>query len=268
MMRALAIWLCLGIVSNCALEVSAIAATWGVPAWHDYLHRASSAVATDDPLHKKKLAYSMTAHGEVSPAQESRQEGGNYRHHQRFSGKADCERNNYTKPTLQPGASDSKHWPLSSTDSDLKASFNWRIRLVQPCRTGLQSGHKHKWDLNSVEFYSGNCSNKTLAPLTVYDSRASGTTTMRYNKEMALDNNPRTKWQGTEDDEKQLWLAVRFSTAEAVRCVKFVQCDCVRSARAVALQYIPDEDSEENWLPVPTTDVMNWGEVSTLQVSV
>lgn len=181
---------------------------------------------------------------------------------------ADCDQHDFTDPAPVDGAG-APYWPHSATASH--TSFTWRIRIQQPCKAASASvrssnmKRSFEWDLYGMEFYSESCANAKTA-LVPEELLASGESNTQFNKELAMDQDPTTKAQIDADDADQVWLGLRFDQTTAVKCVKFIQCDCLRSARSVALEYMVDANSESNWVPLETTLNLTWGEESSLEV--
>jgi len=148
-----------------------------------------------------------------------------------------------------------------------QSSHSWRIRLQQPCKSGGGS-HKNpieykQWDVYEIQLYSESCE-KAEKPLVPLQSHGSGDTRVGLNPELAFDQDQETYWRGVADEGDEIWISATFSESTAVRCVKFMQCDCERSARAVTLEI--DEDSKAYWVPLSTTPKVTWGEWSELEV--
>jgi len=181
---------------------------------------------------------------------------------------ADCDTSAFTVPTPVTGAG-TPQWPHTATTQD--SSYSWRIRIQQPCRAVVNTvandnqQQSFEWDLYGAQFFGDSCANATT-PLQPDQVMASGDSNIQFNKELALDDDPTTKAQLDADDVDQVWFGIRFDTSTHVKCVKFIQCDCLRSARAVALEFMDDTTSEANWVPLKTKLNLVWGMESSLEV--
>jgi len=206
-------------------------------------------------------AVSVSPNGDLAPAKRMLTENA---HQKRSATKADCDVASITQPTVPPT-------PDASGDV---SSYFWRVRIETPCRESRADSDRNitEWELSTLSFYTDTCENTNGSALRMFSSRTSGKTGPGSgtldNKEMAFDGDPSTYWLGDADDNDQVWLAARFSTPQVVKCVKFTQCDCVRSARVVALEYTDDDDNEEDWHPLAftKTDDVNWGEPTMISV--
>lgn len=185
------------------------------------------------------------------------------------SHRADCDLSEFNEThEAIPTMSNSPAEPRSN-----QTSYSWRVRIVQPCKAGRDDSagrENYEWDVYNVEFYKERCENATSAkgakPLAPSTTLASGRTHAKFNKELAFDADPQTKWQGVADHENKVWISARFSSSQVVQCVKLIQCDCLRSARAVAVDYVPDWSSDEVWYTVPSQAYIDWGEESKLDI--
>lgn len=155
--------------------------------------------------------------------------------------------------------------PPSTSGQTSKSSFSWRARIVHPCQANRTDQWSYQWDVSNIEFFQERCENITTA-LVPDSSLVSGTTEVAFNKELAFDSDPQTKWRGLADGTGQLWIAGKFTSSQVVQCIKITQCDCLRSARAMVVEYVPETSTDEIWLPLPTQDSILWGSESTLDV--
>jgi hypothetical protein len=139
-----------------------------------------------------------------------------------------------------------------------------RLRLHEPCK--VEAGQASEWDMSEVSFYREMCDGMatTATPIYVNRSWSSGEAATSLNKQLALDGDSNSKWRGVEDEGGLVWIAVSFAAPEIVRCVKFVQCNCLRSARWAALEY--NKDYNDLWTPVGVAASVVWGETSRIQV--
>lgn len=207
-----------------------------------------------------KESYFLNALGHVTPAMPKSTEVADQDHHDHVTGrkrfKADCDVDPLDTTPAPDSSSNSSAYPLS---------YSWRLRISKPCKSAESTTFHYQWDLYNVEFFSESCphASTAIAPTEIF---ASGQTDVHLNKELAFDGDPATKWQGKADENDKVWIEARFSNRTSVKCVKFLQCDCPRSARSVVLTYIPDDVNEGEWLQALFTPDITWGEESTLNV--
>lgn len=274
----------LAIVYGCLVEVPAIAIqSVSIPANADVAAHSMRKGA----LHKTPYFLNSHGHDQVTPAL---QKGAKVGSEQGFNAKADCDGKKkeaaepallegslrqvrHRKPSFSAGGTVASGpvvhvnqsvatTPPPGTDT-YPSSFSWRLRIDLPCKVDDETVESYEWDLYDVQYFGERCENATT-PITPAESWVSGRTDVSFNKEMALDGDPTTKWQGKADEDNNVWLEVRFAKSTAVKCVRFLQCDCLRSAKEVVLDFIPDEMSEEEWMKAKVISNITWGEESFL----
>jgi len=149
-------------------------------------------------------------------------------------------------------------------------SYWWRLRMYQPCK---DDHDRYEWDLSGIRLYRETCAeaktplfiNRTASSGEADVQRTSGSITYGgLNKQLAFDSDATTNWRGTADEVGLVWIMVVLGESEKVRCVKFVQCDCLRSARFVALDY--NQEYNDLWTPVSITGNIAKGEWSAVEV--
>jgi len=169
-----------------------------------------------------------------------------------------CESGEFDKP--EPVPSESKGYPVQPK------SYWWRLRMQQPCVAN--SDTPYVWKVFEVSFSTLACApdgHPQLGILTVNKSWSSEDKGIHSNKQLALDMDDSTFWEGMQDDTAQIWLAVEFTIPAEVRCVKFTQCNCPHSARWATLEYNKAYRVGQ-WSAVDMEASILWGQTSSLAV--
>eukprot|EP00427_Karlodinium_veneficum_P018431 CAMPEP_0169145358 /NCGR_PEP_ID=MMETSP1015-20121227/46865_1 /TAXON_ID=342587 /ORGANISM="Karlodinium micrum, Strain CCMP2283" /LENGTH=212 /DNA_ID=CAMNT_0009212935 /DNA_START=205 /DNA_END=843 /DNA_ORIENTATION=+ len=175
--------------------------------------------------------------------------------------KVDCETGAMSMPTV----------------TDAVSSYQWRLRSYAHCR-GSDANTK-KWEVTEVAFYEHPCTaTATASPIPMEDIvsvTSSGETVANpgdeateNNPNMAMDQDESTEWLGVEDWESGLWIGITLSTPKEIKCVKFVQCTCRNSARAVVVEHKGDEGTPSDWQVVGAQETVTWGEETLVDVQV
>lgn len=165
--------------------------------------------------------------------------------------------------------------PIALATSEL-AGFNWRVRLVTPCRTVDPAGGgdvDYEWEVHELELHNVSCSKASAAfdsdgkasastKMVPRDYLSSGDTSSDNNKELTTDGQMSTTWKGIADSDGAIWLQASFGAISSVKCVRIYQCDCTRSARQFVLE-VQDAGSSDAWKPAsfasdPTVEFGEW----------
>lgn len=143
------------------------------------------------------------------------------------------------------------------------SSFRWRVVMTTPCRSDQEA---HLWEMHAVDFHAVPCANASVASImTPFEVVTSGDVSARYNKHLAFDGDMTTAWRGQEDERGRVWLLAAFNYSASVKCVRFFQCACLRSARQVTLEAETDWSSLD-WRPVSLQSDVEFGEWTQMQV--
>lgn len=142
-------------------------------------------------------------------------------------------------------------------------STSWRLRLVTRCRNIV--GNKAEWKMHQLHLHGSACSHADASNvLQASRTFSSGLVSEEYPESLLSDGDETTYWLGEEDSDGDLYVGFEFTTSVAVKCIRFVQCDCQESARQVVLEaqsYLTD------WTPASFNSSLQFGEWTEMDVA-
>lgn len=156
---------------------------------------------------------------------------------------------------------------INTAETETLAGFAWLLRLVQPCKEDFYKRHIAQWELFQLTMHTSSCSNASVDNIAVpWRVQSSGQATETYNTDLAFDGDMDTSWRGAQDSSGEIWIEAKFQQAVHVKCVRFFQCNCVRSARAVAVEASATSSENWEWVPVTVQNTVQMGEWTTIQI--
>lgn len=162
---------------------------------------------------------------------------------------------------------DCDHIPLTTTTTtstpESLAGFRWALAMTAPCRINARD---RLWELHAVDFHSAPCSSANATTIMQpWKVERSGDISPRYNVHLAFDGDMSTSWRGVEDDRRNIWVVGVFNYSARVRCVRFFQCACVRSARQVTLE-VQAEWNSADWQSASCKNEVEFGEWTEIDI--
>lgn len=161
--------------------------------------------------------------------------------------------------------------PYNSTvqaDSSKRLTgFKWILRLVQPCKEEFYKSGDAEWEINQLTLHTSPCSNASTDNVaTPWRVHSSGQAKEGFNTDLAFDGDMSTAWRGVQDSAGELWVEARYQKPVEIQCIRFFQCNCARSARAVAVEASATSSENWEWEPVQVQKVTQFGEWTTVDI--